>query len=75
MFVSVIAAGLLALAEGATVPPPVDAVAQAPAAKPEMKRVCVKKSIENSKIPKVSCMMMPVKSASAPSEDSDDTKS
>jgi hypothetical protein len=75
MFVSVIAAGLLALAEGATVAPPVDAVAQAPAAKPEMKRVCVRKSVENSKIPKVTCMMMPVKAASAPSEDDEQGQS
>lgn len=69
MFVSVIAAGLLALAEGATVPPPGDAAATAPAAKPEMKRVCVKKAQENSKIPKVSCMMVPVKAASAPTDE------
>jgi hypothetical protein len=69
MFVSVIAAGLLALAEGAAVPPPADAAATAPAAKPEMKRVCVKKAQENSKIPKVSCMMVPVKAASAPTDE------
>ena len=75
MFVSVIAAGLLALAEGAVAPPPVDAAATAPAPKPEMKRVCVKKAQENSKIPKVSCMMVPVKAASAPSEDSEQGQS
>ncbi|HPA38158.1 MAG TPA: hypothetical protein PLV04_05400 [Phenylobacterium sp.] len=75
MFVSLLAAGLLALAEGAAAVPPVDAVATAPAAKPEMKRVCVKKTIENSKIPKVTCMMMPVKAASAPAEDSEQGQS
>jgi hypothetical protein len=54
MFVSALAAGLIMFA---------DVTPSAPAAKPEMKRVCVKTKVENTSIPKVSCYMQAVKAA------------
>jgi hypothetical protein len=57
MFVSALAAGLLMFADVTPAAP------AAQAAKPEMKRVCVKTKTENSSIPKVSCYMQAVKTA------------
>jgi hypothetical protein len=59
MFVSALAAGLLMFAD-VTPDAPVQ-IAQA--AKPEMKKVCVKTKSDNSSIPKVSCYLQPVKAA------------
>ena len=61
MFVSVLAAGLLMFADATPAAP----VQTAQAAKPEMKRVCVKSKADNTSIPKVSCYMQPVKTATA----------
>lgn len=60
MFVSVLAAGLMMFAEATPAAP----VQTAQAAKPEMKRVCVKAKAENTHIPKLSCYMQAVKPAS-----------
>jgi hypothetical protein len=58
MFVSALAAGLIMFADVSPATP------AAQAAKPEMKRVCVKSKAENTNIPKVSCYMQAVKPAS-----------
>lgn len=60
MFVIALATGLMMFAEAAPAAP----VQTAQAAKPEMKRVCVKSKAENTNIPKLSCYMQPVKAAS-----------
>lgn len=60
MFVSALAAGLLMFADVTPAAP----VQTAQAAKPEMKKVCVKTRTDNSSIPKVSCYLQPVKAAS-----------
>lgn len=59
MFVSALAAGLLMFADATPAAP----AQTAQAAKPEMKRVCVKSKADNTNIPKVSCYMQPVKTA------------
>jgi hypothetical protein len=59
MFVSALAAGLIMFADVTPAAP----VQTAQAAKPEMKRVCVKSKSDNTNIPKVSCYMQAVKPA------------
>jgi hypothetical protein len=59
MFVSALAAGLIMFADVTPAMP----APTGQAAKPEMKRVCVKSKSDNTNIPKVSCYMQAMKPA------------
>lgn len=71
MFVSVLAAGLFLMADVTPSAQPADAAAtqaSQTAAKPEMKRVCVKQRSTDSSMPRTTCRMVPVETAKAADE-------
>ena len=60
MFVSVLAAGLFLMADVTPAAQPAEAPVAQAAAKPEMKKVCVKTRSTDSNMPRTTCKMVPV---------------